>query len=91
MQENRDKEKNEASWNFRCGQGKIPPQPPDTVMLGTIPVPTEHLQCLAWSKERAQQLSCHLINSLRADFSLKMDKRDILCTYLSVIMESSLP
>lgn len=59
MQEKMDKlkkKKKEVLWNFRCGQGKIPPQASDRVMLGTIPVPTEHLQCLAWSRERAQQL-----------------------------------
>lgn len=50
MQENMYK--NEVSWNFRCGQGKIPPCPPDRVMLGIIPVTSEHLQRLVWSKLR---------------------------------------
>lgn len=57
MQENTYKK--EVSWNFRCGQGKIPPRPPDRVMLGIIPVTTEHLQHLAWlvKAKRAQCLA----------------------------------
>lgn len=57
MQENMFK--NEALWNFRCRQGKIPPRPPDKVMLGIIPVTTEHLQRLVWllKAERAQCLA----------------------------------
>ena len=55
MQENTYK--NEVSRNFRCGQGKVPPHPPDRVMLGIIPVTTKHLQGTVWLV-KAERVQC---------------------------------